>query len=201
MRLYYEIIATRIATTFHGLSCRRLTAFTVRQTELLQSRYVGSTLAYPLVKPPVPCGVPCTSRDFPKLSAYYSLTPVALIFGKVFYRILLVGCISCLVENSRLPESNRWHTGYKSVVLPTELNRLIRDIPKKGGLNETKKERTPRTTVYGSHFAEYRKLCNGIAVSRTRTTFFVGQISNLLRYHYSTIPYPLIKPPWKRHPN
>lgn len=58
-----------------------------------------------------------------------------------------------------------------------------------------KKERTPRITVCGSHFAEYRKLCNGIAVSRTRTTFFVGQISNLLRYHCSTIPYPLIKPP------
>lgn len=73
------------------------------------------------------------------------------------------------------------------------LHRLIRDIPKKGDLNETKKERMPRTTVYGSHFAEYRKLCNGIAVIRTRTTFFVGQISNLLRYHYSTIPYPPYK--------
>ena len=55
------------------------------------------------------------------------------------------------------------------------LHRLIRDILKKGGLNETKKERTPRTTVYGSHFAEYRKLCNGIAVSRTRTTFLVSK--------------------------
>lgn len=40
------------------------------------------------------------------------------------------------------------------------LHRLIRDIPKKGDLNETKKERMPRTTVYGSHFAEHRKLCN-----------------------------------------
>ena len=64
------------------------------------------------------------------------------------------------LSQSRLPESNRWHTGYKSVVLPTELNRLIRGISKKGSLNETKKERTPRTTVYGSHFAEHRKLCN-----------------------------------------
>ena len=38
-----------------------------------------------------------TSGDFPELSAYYSLTPVALISGKVFYRILLVGFVSCLV--------------------------------------------------------------------------------------------------------
>ena len=60
-------------------------------------------------------------------------------------------------------------------------------------LTKPKKERTPRITVCGSHFAKYRKLCNGIAVSRTRTTFFVGQISNLLRYHYSTIPYPPYK--------
>ena len=33
-----------------------------------------------------------TSGDFPELSAYYSLTPVALISGKVFYMTLLVGC-------------------------------------------------------------------------------------------------------------
>ena len=90
---------------------------------------------------------------------------------------------------SRHSDLNREPVAYKATALPIELWRLIRDIPKKGGLNETKKERTPRTTVYGSHFAEYRKLCNGIAVSRTRTTFFVGQISNLLRYHYATIPF------------
>lgn len=50
------------------------------------------------IKPPVPLRTRYTSGNFPELSAYYSLTPVALISGKVFYRTMLVGRISCSVE-------------------------------------------------------------------------------------------------------
>ena len=41
-----------------------------------------------------------TSRNLPELTAYYSLSPVALISGKVFYRTLLVDRISCSVEKA-----------------------------------------------------------------------------------------------------
>ena len=58
-----------------------------------------------------------TSGDFPELSAYYSLTPVALISGKVFYITLLVGCISCLVEKSVSRDSNPKHICVLSVDL------------------------------------------------------------------------------------
>nr|DAE27064.1 MAG TPA: hypothetical protein [virus sp. ctah610] len=43
---------------------------------------------YPVIKPLVLLEAQYyTSGDFPELTAYYSLSPVALISGKVFYRI------------------------------------------------------------------------------------------------------------------
>ena len=62
-----------------------------------------------------------TSWDFPELSAYYSLTPVALISGKVFYRILLVGCVSCLVEKQVRSDSNAYLAVLKTAVFPIKL--------------------------------------------------------------------------------
>ena len=69
-----------------------------------------------------------TSGDFPELSAYYSLTPVALISGKVFYRILLVGCVSCLVEKQVKSDSNAYLAVLETAVLPIKLPTYVRFI-------------------------------------------------------------------------
>ena len=69
-----------------------------------------------------------TSGDFPELSAYYSLTPVALISGKVFYRIWLVGCVSCLVEKQVRSDSNAYLAVLETAVLPIKLPTYVRFI-------------------------------------------------------------------------
>lgn len=55
-----------------------------------QVRYPYSTIPYPLIKPPCKsCTLfaSFTSGDFPELSAYYFLTPVASISGKSFLQV------------------------------------------------------------------------------------------------------------------
>ena len=89
---------------------------------------------YPLIKPPVRFMTRLvrtpyyTSGDFPELSAYYSLTPVALISGKVFYRIWLVGRVSCQVVKWLPPDLNRALQPWKGCVLTFRRGSLVRFI-------------------------------------------------------------------------
>lgn len=70
-----------------------------------------------------------TSGDFPELSAYYSLTPVALISGKVFYGTMLVGCISRQMEKCERYESNIPQQLYKNCPITAWVLSLSRASP------------------------------------------------------------------------
>lgn len=84
----------------------------INKNHLFTSHWSLFSLLIPFEKPPVRFMTRLvrtyyhTSGDFPELSAYYSLTPVALISGKVFYMTLLVGCAIMSSGKWRWQDSN-----------------------------------------------------------------------------------------------
>ena len=119
----YKVLTTTLAPTV-GFEPADLSA------PLFSKQFVYNhlhTLAYPLIKPPVRFDTRLvrtsyyTSGDFPELP---TTTPHGLwsyLSGKVFYRILLVGCVSCLVEKQARSDSNTYLAVLETAVLPIKL--------------------------------------------------------------------------------
>ena len=88
------------------------------------------------------------------------------LHGEITRRVFFVATLSIRSSTnfkscvSQWTDSNRQSYSYKESALPLCYIGLSVTLQRKEILMKPKKERTPRTTVYGSHFAEYRKLCN-----------------------------------------